>query len=380
LINISELAVIWAVQAFLVLTIGLVIFIILNHKLRARVNTLASWLDQLKAKTTELLAASSTLEKTSYTDYLDEEMRLTTSRFEQLHPDRLIGVDSTNSVDENLTALRHLFLQAEIAAAPIADEAEKWHQIGQTLDLLVSNCFDTELSSDIPTDIPTDMSEDAKEELAFDIAQKWQELCEAAVYIFKNDSNEARDAFINLLQNINNELGFAAIAIPDVVNETEQKKESSQDATTEDSELAETIELQSPIIKDTGDSPSSPAAIERRNHRIDVEKLKETTSRQQALIDSLQQDNQNASSTISLKASELDQLQSFFDEATECLERIEKELEASISRTAELERELEVVPDMKALIRRFTEESSDMLTCIETLEKENEALRQGKAG
>jgi hypothetical protein len=37
-----------------------------------------------------------------------------------------------------------------------------------------------------------------------------------------------------------------------------------------------------------------------------VEKLKETTSRQQALIDSLQQENQNASSTISLKASELD--------------------------------------------------------------------------
>jgi hypothetical protein len=35
---------------------------------------------------------------------------------------------------------------------------------------------------------------------------------------------------------------------------------------------------------------------------------------------------------------------------------------------------------MKALIRRFTEESSDMLTCIETLEKENETLRQGKAG
>jgi hypothetical protein len=260
LINISELAVIWAVQAFLVLTIGLVIFIILNHKLRARVNTLASWLDQLKAKTTELLAASSTLEKTSYTDYLDEEMRLTTSRFEQLHPDRLIGIDSTNSVDENLTALRHLFFQTEIAKAPIADEAEKWHQIGQTLDLLVSNCFGTELSSDIPTD----MSEDAKEEL-----------------------------------------GFAAIAIPDFVDETEQE-ESSEDAAKEDSGFAETIELRSPAIIGKGDSPSSPAAIKRRNHRIDVEKLKETTSRQQALIDSLQQENQNASSTISLKASELD--------------------------------------------------------------------------
>jgi hypothetical protein len=394
LINISELAVIWAVQAFLVLAIGLVIFIILNHKLRARVNTLVSWLDQLKVKTTELLAASSTLEKTSYTDYLDEEMRLTTSRFEQLHPDRLIGVDSTNSVDENLTALRHLFLQAEITAAPIADEAEKWHQIGQTLDLIVSNFFGTELSSDNSTDIPADMSEDAKEDLAFDIAQKWQELCAAAVYAFENNNNETRDAFINLLQIINNELGFAAIAIPDfvvkkivnvkgvkipAVNEAEQE-ESSEDAAKEDSGFAETIELRSPAIIGKGDSPSSPAAIERRNHRIDVEKLKETTSRQQALIDSLQQENQNASSTISLKASELDQLQSFFDEATECLERIEKELEASISRTTELEGELEVVPDMKALIRRFTEESSDMLTCIETLEKENETLRQGKAG
>lgn len=386
MINISEFAVIGALQAFLVLTIGLVIFIILNHKLRVRIKTLASWLEQLKAKTTELLAASSNQEQRSYTDYLNEESKLTTGKFEQEYPDKTIEVGINNSADENLIALRHLFLQAEIAAAPVTDEVEKWHQISQKLDLVVGY---------LATDLSFELAAEGNKDSAFDIAQKWQEFCEASVSTFASSNNEATDAFVNLLQTINNDLGFEAIVSPSSVEgktasvtraempagpEKKQENEPAEDQQTEDSEFAETIELTSPITKSNGESPSSPVAIERHNHRIDVDKLKETTSRQQALIDSLQQENQDANSAITLKASELNQLQSFFDEATGCLERIENELDASISRTAELEKELEDVPDMKALIRRFTEESSNMLTCIETLEKENEVLRQSNAG
>ena len=338
---------------------------------------LARRLEQLKAKTTEILAASSQAEERSYTDYLNEQSSFTTGRFKQQHPEKLIKLDRNNSSDENIIALRHLFLQAEIAAAPIADEADKWQQISQKLDLLLGY-FATQHSSV--------SSEDSKKDQAFDIGQKWQEFCKASVSIFESNNNEAGDAFVDLLQTINNDLGFDAIVLSSTVDgktagvtsaqtpgvaKEQPEQEHSKDQQTKDPKFAETTEPTSPITKSNIDHPSSAVAIERHNHRVDVDKLKETTSRQQVLIKSLRQENKDANSAISLKASELGQLEAFFDEATRCLGRIENELDASISRATELEKELKDVPYMKALIKRFTEESRDMLTCIEMLEKEN---------
>jgi len=386
-INISELAVIGALEAYLILTLGLVVFIVLNHKLRMRIKTLTSWLDQLKAKTAELLADTASGESLSYKDYLGRESDLTRDRFESQYPDKTLGIDSTNSPEENLMALRHLFLQAEADAFAIDDDVKKWQQIGLSLDAVISSFgavtppFEKEVSTS-------------------DLSTKWQELCEAAVYTFESNNNEARDAFINLLQIINNELGFDEIFIPEFTNddapadvlpmaadseEPDETSEALPEEVPEDPEFAETVQLSEPVMLSDGESPSSPEAIERHNHRIDVEKLKEMTARQQALIDTLQQENQDANSVISLKASELDQLTAFFDEATECIERLEGELDAAVARTVELEEDLQDVPEMKALIQRFSEESSNMLTCIETLEKENEQLRdrsteQRKAG
>ena len=343
MINLSELAVIGVLEAYLILALGLVVFIILNHKLRLRVKTLTSWLDQLKVKTAELLAERSPDDAPRYLDYLENESSLTKKRFEEKHPDKPLTFNSGNSPDENLVTLRHLFLDAEMKASAVSDESEKWAQLNQSLEPIISH---------LGTDpVPFD-----KEVSTSDLSSKWQELCEAAIYTFESNNNEARDAFINLLQIINNELGFDEINIPDflegeaeesdqpqaaeVLTEPEAPEQEQPEFTTEipeDPEFAETIQLSDPVELSSGESPSSPEAIERHNHRIDVEKLKEMTNRQQELIESLQKENENANSTISLKATELDQLTAFFNDASDCVERLESELEAAVSRTIEME-------------------------------------------
>jgi len=376
--NIPELVVIGALEAYLILILGLVVFIVLNHKLRIRVKTLTSWLDQLKVKTAALIEERNAGPDSNYVDYLEIEASQTEKQFETCFADKALSFDPANSAEENLITLRYLFLQAEIAASPLTNDAEKWHQISQSLALLITNLALINSTPDSETTTP-------------DLMNKWEELCDAVVYTFEHDDVEARNALINLLQLINSELGFDEIVIPSAtgkIKDADGDSDSDVTATNagesnenlQDPEFAETVQLSSAVMIGPSESPSSPEAIERHNHRIDVEKLKDMTSRQREMIDSLKQENMEANSIISLKTSELDQLQQYFDEASHCIEKLEVELDAAAARTIKLEEELYDVPEMKALIRRFSEESSNMLTCIETLEKENEQLRLQKAG
>jgi chromosome segregation ATPase len=108
---------------------------------------------------------------------------------------------------------------------------------------------------------------------------------------------------------------------------------------------------------------------------VDLGNLKTVADEQKELIAMLLRQQTDSESAINIKVSELESLQRFNRESELCVRLMEDELGTANIEIETLQAQVADVGDMKALIRRFTQESSEMLTIIDGMEHEIASLQ-----
>ena len=107
-----------------------------------------------------------------------------------------------------------------------------------------------------------------------------------------------------------------------------------------------------------------------------VEQVRVDADRSREVITKLLAERNAAEQEINIKADELEKIQRFLKESEVCMGLIESELHETQQELKNLKNANEHDPaEMQNLIQRFALESSEMLACIETLEKENLSLK-----
>jgi hypothetical protein len=195
----------------------------------------------------------------------------------------------------------------------------------------------------------------------------WATLAAAAHPILA-DTGLPRDDLVGALNGLGAELGLTPMSVPPCANSKAPKVEAAQDSAGAPPGSLEA--WANPTEEATKNQPQAPA---------DLGKLKDASAQQKELIQRLLQQNSDAESEISVKASELQKLQQFHRESEVCIRLLEDELNAAHDELDAMRVQVKENKEMKTLIRRFTQESSEMLTCIETLEQEIATLNAALA-
>jgi chromosome segregation ATPase len=108
---------------------------------------------------------------------------------------------------------------------------------------------------------------------------------------------------------------------------------------------------------------------------LDLGNLKTVADEQKEMIAMLLRQQTDSESAINIKVAELESLQRFHRESEVCVRLMEDELGTANTKIETLLAQVADVGDMQALIRRFTQESSEMLTIIDGMEKEIDSLQ-----
>ncbi|WP_020210340.1 hypothetical protein [Gilvimarinus chinensis] len=154
------------------------------------------------------------------------------------------------------------------------------------------------------------------------------------------------------------------------------------------------------IIAATGSEPTSTSSVEperitltRADPRTadELNKLRNVAADQHRIINKLQQQLLDAKSAEEKEAviqqlqDQLEQQLRYVKESETCVQLLESELEASTQKLNELESALNntidqqhEMDDMRATLHQFTLETKDLLNHIDSLEKENQVLRDSQ--
>jgi len=335
MITLSNFVVLGIIEVYALFVGGLIVLIYYNRslglrisKLRATIQTLRQRLSQKKTKSAE-----------AKPDFLENAIAETEKRFRSIAPDKEISLNEELELTAFLTALRHEFLSAENIATKIQDDEEKWEALNSSLSTLISLLQSTSSDAshlDTPLDTPLDTSPDTS---ADNLKSSWQDLCNAAINMLDQRSSETEDNLMALLQVINSELGFDQLQVPERKSLSEQRR----------------------------------AAY---NHNVEaVNELKESAGENKKLISALLSQKDAAESEVTIKTEALVKLQRFLKESEVCIKLLEDELE---DLRADLKAQKNISNDIKelqSLVQNFAKESGEMLTCIQTLERENTELR-----
>ncbi len=103
--------------------------------------------------------------------------------------------------------------------------------------------------------------------------------------------------------------------------------------------------------------------------------LKEDADNQKKLISELLAKKDAAESEVSIKVEELKKLERYLQESEVCIKLLEDEIDELHKGSSE-NQDSKQIDEMKKLIQNFTRESSEMLASIESLEGDNERLRE----
>jgi hypothetical protein len=190
----------------------------------------------------------------------------------------------------------------------------------------------------------------------------WPGFVKAALGLLAGDARTHRASFVSTLVELNQSLDFPELEIPPAVP----------------SEMADEKNATPPEekTKNFGDlDDAAPHAKGNTAGGVDLDNLKTVADEQKELIAMLLRQQSDSESAISIKVSELESLQRFNRESEVCVRLMEDELHTANTEIETLQAQVADVGDMKALIRRFTQESSEMLTIIDGMEHEIASLQ-----
>ena len=172
----------------------------------------------------------------------------------------------------------------------------------------------------------------------------WPAFSQAALGLLTGDAKMHRASFIKMLEELNQCLDYPDLQI-------------------------------APGLLDDGASSGAPDAKPSAVGGIELGNLKASANEQKSLITMLLRQQTDADSAIIIKVSELENLQRFHRESEVCVRLLEDELETAHQAIAARQTQVAEAAEINALIRRFTQESSEMLTYIDSLEKEIAGLQ-----
>ena len=324
MITLSNFVVLGIIEVYALFISGLVVLVVYNHSLSQKITRLRNQLIKLKQNLKDKTGAKSPITKKK--SFLDNEIESTSNKFSSIAPGQDITNYQENNIPEQIASLRYHFLSAEQGAIQSSNEEEKWASLQNSLLPII------DLLKASPED--KDRVEESRGDLER-LKENWSELCVAALEMWKEKSTESEDNLMALFQVINSDLGFDQLKIP-------YRK------------------------------PASEQSRQEYNKNVDaVNKLKHSADENKKLNMSLLDQKDAAESEVSIKTEALQRLQRFLNESEVCIKLLEDELEA-LRKPSE---EPSEVKDLKNLVQNFAKESGEMLTCIETLEKENAELR-----
>ena len=335
MITLSEFIVIGILEVFAILTLAVCVLMVYNHRLHKRGGSLATQLTQLKDTTKFLLDKVNNHREMSYGSFLGLEIPDAKNKVSQFFESDELHFQREHTPKNKADIMRYLLLEAEIAAEAETDTEAKKTLRETRLSDIVSNFENASCTVD---STPTNSAPEPGNEIdEADLKQKWRYLCDAAVSLVHQRTYEAEGYLIDIVRVINADLNLGDLDVPEP---KEAKLENSQ----------QTNQL-----------------------RLD-------SDRNGDMISKLLSERNSAEARVSIKAEELEGLQRFLKESEACLDLIEDELETAQQALVLSKKSSEHDPgEMQALIQRFARESSEMLMCIQTLEKESAELR-GQAG
>ena len=325
MVTLSLYVLIGIVEVFFALLVTIVLLIVFHRRSKQRVKLIKTQLTQLKEAAKDLVPSDDS-ESLGYADHLTKEIDETRVQFNQFSDADEITLEPGQPDATRLAALRYLFLQAEMEADQVSG-SKKW-------DLLARKLEDIVIGSGSP-EPPASKPVAAVDQ---DLLEKWPELCDAAVQVWGDRSRETEDNFIALMQLINSDLGFDEIEISERKTETQKR-------------------------------------MAKHNSKVDLNKIKDIAQQQKQIISNLLSERNAAESEVTVKVDELKKLQRFLNEGEVCIKQLETEITSLQGILAEERTRSEECNDMQDLLQNFARENSEMLTCIETLEKQNKALR-----
>jgi hypothetical protein len=335
-ITLSEFVVIGILEVFAILILAVCGLMIYNHRLHKRGSSLATQLTQLKDTTRFLLDKVNSFSKMSYGSFLGLEIAGARDKVNHFFDGEELHFQSEHTPKNKADIMRYLLLEAELAAEEEIDAEAKQALREIRLTDIVSDFEHASGASD-PGSIDSDplncapIAGTSLDEA--DLKQKWGYLCDAALSLVHQRTFEAEEDLIDIVRVINADLNLEELDVPE---HKESKSENSQQA---------------------------------KQLRLD-------SGRSKDVISKLLSERNAAEAQVSIKAEELEHLQRFLKESEVCLDLIENELKEAQQALALSKKSSDHDPaEMQALIQRFSRESSDMLMCIETLEKENSVLR-----
>jgi hypothetical protein len=176
------------------------------------------------------------------------------------------------------------------------------------------------------------------------VQNAWPGFVKAALGLLAGDARTHRASFVNTLVELNQALDFPQLKIP---------REAPSDV----------------------DDAAAPRDEGNTAGGVDLGNLKTVADEQKELIAMLLRQQTDSESAINIKVSELESLQRFNRESELCVRLMEDELGTANIEIETLQAQVADVGDMKALIRRFTQESSEMLTIIDGMEHEIASLQ-----
>ena len=331
MITLSQFVVIGILEVLAILVLALGALLVYNHRLHRRGTSLATQLTQLKDTTRFLLTKVNEFRENTYASFLSNEIDSAREQVVEFIIDDELHFLSNQEAPDKANIMRYLMLQAELAAEDeTIDEEEKQARRAGRLTEIVSDFERAAVSKHEETDTPP--SDDDEINTA-DLKQKWGYLVDAALALVRQRTFQSEEDLLDIVQVINTDLKLDAIQLPELGTVKSANSET-------------------------------------------VAKLKGDGDRSREVITKLLAERNAAEEQISIKAEELEKIQRYLKESEVCLELVETELRDTQKELQLCKAASEHDPvEMQNLIQRFTNESSEMLLCIETLESENSDLK-----
>lgn len=331
MITISEFVVIGILEVLGILILGICGLLVYNHRLHKRGLSLATQLHQLKDTTRFLLTKVNEFNENTYATFLGKEVVSAQEQVSEFMVDDELHFLNEQCPEDKAKIMRYMLLEAELAAELAEDEAKKLTlRSGKLADIVSDFEKSTAASGDVskPDSPTTEGDIDTS-----DLRKKWAYLVDASFSLIRQRTFQAENDLVDILQTINGDLGMAPIEPPE--------------------------------SKETKGANSST-----------VDQLRGDADRSREVISKLLAERNAAEEQVSVKASELEKMQRFLKESEVCIGLIESELHEAHKELENHKNLSEHDPaEMQSLIQRFSQESSEMLMCIETLEQENSDLK-----
>ncbi|MCB1645733.1 MAG: hypothetical protein KDI36_09780 [Pseudomonadales bacterium] len=339
MIAITEFTIFSVIEAFSVLLLGIIALVFYNGRLRTRIRSLNHWLNQLKNTTAGLIEEANKAGRAFYADYLKREIQSTEDHLKQLKTQNSDD-ESESATTERASTLRHMFLTSEFEADQASNDDEKWARINHGMTEVVQAIEETGQQ-------PNAAAGNLK------LQSSWGNLCDSAKAYIETNNQQDEAALIDAIHEVNEDMGLEPLKL---------KPGSAEDRL---------IDLRPAVASRQGKVISK--ATDRSE---EVQKHKDAASQQKKLIAALLKQKTDAEAEISVKTSELQQLQRYQQESELCVQLLEDELKTAHDEINALMKAANTTPEMESILHQHSLETSELLTCIETLEKENEKLRK----